>query len=231
MATSSRLISTFAPNTRSLILDLLKQILGDTISVFTIMNPLSVGVIMLSLLDDNASKQEIKQTARKSVKASFITMLVIFLLGTYIFGFFGISTNGLKVFGGIILLTMGFNMVQGYGKKVNHNEKDQKAAQNRDDISIVPLAIPVTVGAGLATTLITMSVEARVWQDYLSGVLAIVICSLAAVLILQRMPFIKKTLGINGLKVFNRLMGLIVGSLAAQMIISGLSALVKTYYA
>jgi multiple antibiotic resistance protein len=41
-------------------------------------------------------------------------------------------------------------------------------------------------------------------------------------LILQRMPFIRHTLGDNGLKVFNRIMGLIVGSLAAQMILSGM---------
>jgi multiple antibiotic resistance protein len=213
-----------------LFLDLFKQILGDTISIFTIMNPLSVGVIMLSLLDENVSKAEIKATAAKTSKAAFVTMLIIFLVGTYVFEFFGITPHGLRVFGGIILLLMGFNMVQGHGKRVNHNAKDQQAAQEREDISIVPLAIPVTVGAGLATTILTMSIAASTWQDYLSGVVAIIICSLAALIILGRMPFIKKSLGTNGLKIFNRLMGLIVGSLAAQMIISGLAALVKTYY-
>mgnify|MGYP003926212991 CR=1 FL=1 len=185
---------------------------------------------MLSLLDENVTKAEIKATAGKTTKAAFITMMVIFIVGTYVFDFFGISPHGLRVFGGIILLLMGFNMVQGHGKRVNHNAKDQQAAQEREDISIVPLAIPVTVGAGLATTLITMSIEAKAWQDYVSGVSAIIICSLACLIILRRMPFIKKTLGTNGLKIFNRLMGLIVGSLAAQMIISGLSALIKTYY-
>lgn len=193
------------------------------------MNPLSVGVIMLSLLPDDASQEEIQQTAWKSSKAAFTAMLIIFLAGTYLFSFFGISPNGLKVFGGIILFVMGFNMVQGVGKRVNHTAKDQVAAMEREDIAIVPLGIPVMVGAGMVTTLLTLSVAAESWQNYLSGAVAILICSVAGLLILRRMPLIKKTLGVNGLKVFNRLMGLIVGSLAAQMIITGALSLVNTY--
>jgi multiple antibiotic resistance protein len=208
--------------TISMIIDFLQDILRNSIAIFTIMNPLSVGVIMLGLLDENASKMEIRQTATKTTRAAFVAMVVTFLLGTYIFDFFGISPDGLRIFGGTILFVMGLNMVQGHGKKVNHTDNDQKAALKRDDISVVPLAIPVMVGAGLATTLINLSIAAKTWQDYLSGTIAIIICSLAALLILRRMPFIRQTLGDNGLKVFNRIMGLIVGSLAAQMILSGM---------
>jgi multiple antibiotic resistance protein len=205
-----------------MIIDFLQDILRNSIAIFTIMNPLSVGVIMLGLLDENASKMEVRQTATKTTRAAFVAMVVTFLLGTYIFDFFGISPDGLRIFGGTILFVMGLNMVQGHGKKVNHTDNDQKAALKRDDISVVPLAIPVMVGAGLATTLINLSIAAKTWQDYLSGAIAIIICSVAALLILQRMPFIRQTLGDNGLKVFNRIMGLIVGSLAAQMMLSGM---------
>lgn len=214
-----------------MVVELLKDILGNSVSIFTIMNPLSVGVIMLGLLDENASKEEVRHTAKRTTRASFVAMLVTFLLGTYIFQFFGISPDGLRIFGGTILFIMGLNMVQGHGKKVNHNMKDQQAALEREDISVVPLAIPVMVGAGLATTLINLSIAAETWQDYLSGVIAIIICSIAALLILQRMPFIKKTLGDNGLKVFNRIMGLVVGSLAAQMFLSGVFSFYQNNFA
>lgn len=210
-------------------LDFLRHLLNDSISIFTIMNPLSVGVIMLSLLDEDVEKQEIRQVARKSTKAVFLAMLIIFGAGIYIFEFFGIAPSGLKVFGGIILLLMAFNMVQGNGKRVNHTSRDAEAAQDRDDISVVPLAIPVAVGAGLTTTLITLSVDAKTWLEYLSGVLAIVISSGSFFLILQRMPWIKKAMGLNGIRIFNRLMGLIVGALASQMIINGLLALYSSF--
>jgi len=214
-----------------MILELLRDTLGNSVSIFTIMNPLSVGVIMLGLLEENASREEVRSTAKKTTRASFIAMLVTFLLGTYIFDFFGISPDGLRIFGGTILFIMGLNMVQGHGKRVNHNVKDQEAALEREDISVVPLGIPVMVGAGLATTLINLSIAAKTWQDYVSGILAIVVCSIAALLILQRMPFIKKTLGDNGLKVFNRIMGLVVGSLAAQMFLSGVFSFYQNNFA
>jgi multiple antibiotic resistance protein len=213
------------------LIEFLKTLLGDALSIFTIMNPLAVGVIMLSLLEEDATREEVRTVAKRSAKAVLLASLIIFGIGTYIFQFFGISPFGLKVFGGIILLMMAFNMVQGHGKRVNHSSKEAEAAQDRDDISIVPLAIPVSVGAGLATTLITMSAEATGWQDYLSATLAILICGLAYGLILQRMPYIKKKLGINGLRIFNRLMGLIVGSLAAQMVVTGLLALYHNFTA
>lgn len=208
-------------------LDLLRSILADSISIFTIMNPLSAGVLMLTLLDDHVSREEIRITATKNSRAVFISMLAIYLGGIYLFDFFGISSHGLRIFGGLILLVMGFNMVQGHGKRVNHSPSETESAREREDISTVPLAIPIIVGPGLATTLINMSSSANEWQDYLSGVLAILITSFTSWLILRRMPFIKKQLGNNGLKVINRLMGLIVGSLAAQMIINGVTG----YYA
>lgn len=205
------------------VLDLLKSIFSDTISVFTIMNPLSVGVIMLTLVDEHISKKEVQAIAKKTSRAIFIALLIIFLVGQYLFKFLGVSPDGLRVFGGIILLMMAVNMVQGHGKKVNHSTKEQEAAVEREDISVVPLAIPITVGPGLITTTLNMSIVATTWQAYVSGITAILICCIAGYLILARMPYIKQKLGVNGLRVFNRIMGLVVGSLAAQMILTGIS--------
>jgi multiple antibiotic resistance protein len=208
-------------------IEFLKDMLGHSVSIFTVMNPFSAGVIMLTLIDEDATRKEFHRVAFKNSRAVFISMILLFLMGTYIFSFFGIKADGLRIFGGIVLLFMGFNMVQGHGKKVNHRPQDQVAAKERDDISVVPLAIPIIVGPGLATTLITLSIAVSEWYHYLSAILAIVLCSFTNFMILKRMPFIKQRLGTNGLKVFNRLMGLIVGSLAVQMLITGILGLYK----
>lgn len=208
-------------------MEILKDIFTQSISLFTIMNPLAAGVIMLTLCDEGITQKEIKEVAQHASRAIFIAMVVIFLGGIYIFNFFGISPDGLRIFGGIILLTMGYNMVQGHGKRVNHQPVEHEAAKKREDISLVPLAIPIVVGPGLATTLITMSVSINGWEDYLSGLIAIIISVSAALVILIRMPYIRKKLGENGLKVINRLMGLIVGSLAVQMIVNGIQGLIN----
>ena len=100
------------------LLEFLRLLLNDSISIFTILNPLSAGVIMLSLLEEDVDRNEIRQVALKSTKTVFLAMLIIFGAGVYIFDFFGIAPSGLKVFGGIILILMAFNMVQGNGKRV-----------------------------------------------------------------------------------------------------------------
>ena len=204
------------------LLDGLYKMLSQSVALFTIMNSISAGVIMLTMVPDTISHKELKQIALKNTKAVFIAMLVLFLIGVYVFQFFGISPKSLRVFGGLIILFMGINMVQGHDKKVNSSQKEIDAAQDKEDISVVPLAIPIIIGPGLATTLITFQAESIGWIDYVISIIAIIIVVLANYFLLANMNYIKMRMGINGLKVLNRIMGLIVGSLAVQMIVQGL---------
>lgn len=180
---------------------------------------------MLTLVPETISRKNLKLIARRNTRAVFLSMLILFLLGIYVFQFFGISPMALRVFGGLILLFMGINMVQGHDKKLNSSQREREAAMEKDDISIVPLAIPIIIGPGLATSLITFQLEAVDWVDYLVTVLAIIIVTVANYLVLSNMNYIKNRLGLNGIKVLNRIMGLVVGSLAVQMIVQGLQEL------
>lgn len=184
---------------------------------------------MLTLVPDTISHKELKSIALKNTKAVFVGMLILFLIGVYVFQFFGISPMALRVFGGLILLFMGINMVQGHDKKLNSSSREREAAMVKDDISIVPLAIPIIIGPGLATSLITSQIEAVDWIDYIVTIIAIVIVTILNYFLLANMNYVKKRLGVNGIKVLNRLMGLVVGSLAVQMIVYGLQELWAFY--
>ena len=96
-------------------------------------------------------------------------------------------------------------------------------------IEAFPLAIPIIIGPGLATSLITIQINTVGWVDYIVTILAIIIVTLLNHSILANMNYVKKRLGINGIKVLNRLMGLVVGSLAVQMIVYGLQELWAFY--
>jgi multiple antibiotic resistance protein len=213
----------------SILLEKGYSLLTQSIALFTIMNTISAGAIMLTLVPETISHRALKSIALKNTKAVFVSMILLFAIGVYMFDIFGISPMGLRVFGGIILLLMGVNMVQGHDKKLNSSQKERDAAMEKEDISIVPLAIPIIVGPGLATSLITIQIENKDWMDYVVTILAIIIVTLANYLLLSNMNYIKVRLGVNGIKVMNRLMGLVVGSLAIQMIVLGLQQLWKFY--
>ena len=212
-----------------IILGKVYNVLTQSVALFTIMNSISAGAIMLTLVPDTISSKDLKSIALKNTKAVLVGMLLLFVLGIYVFQFFGISPMSLRVFGGIILLFMGINMVQGHDKKLNASIGEREAAMSKDDISIVPLAIPIIIGPGLATSLITSRIEANDWTDYLVTIIAILIVTAANYLLLANMNKVKMRLGLNGIKVLNRLMGLIVGSLAVQMIVYGLQELWEFY--
>ena len=205
------------------------SVLTQSVALFTIMNSISAGAIMLTLVPDTISRKDLKLIARRNTRAVFISMFILYLIGIYVFQFFGISPMALRVFGGLILLFMGINMVQGHDKKLNASPREREAAMDKDDISIVPLAIPIIIGPGLATSLITFQLEATNWVDNIVTILAIIIVTITNYLILANMNYIKIRLGINGIKVLNRIMGLVVGSLAVQMIVQGLQELWKHF--
>lgn len=205
--------------------DFLKVVMDNSINLFTIINPLGVGSIMISMMNHDADKAEFRDVAYRNSKTVFIAMTIIFLIGSYLFQFFGINTFSLQVFGGLILFMIGFNMVNGRDKKLNASEKEREAAVEKEDIAIVPLAIPIIVGPGVTSVIINLN---EIYEEKINMVAVIVsflIVSIANFLILSNMKAIKKRLGMHGLKVLSRIMGLVVGSLAAQLLIKGLKGL------
>ncbi len=208
----------------------LTELLKHSINLFSIMNPISAGAIMLSLVGSHPNANaEIPGIARKNTLAVFAGMLATILLGNLILDFFGISVASIKVIGGVVLFLMALNMVQGSDSRVNHSDKEQQHAATREDISVIPLGIPIIMGPGLIATLLSLRAQARDWQGALVLLVAILLCTLGSYLILRNMPLIKRALGENGMRVFTRIMGLIVGAMSAQFLLSGLKNLWASY--
>ena len=57
-----------------------------------------------------------------------------------LFKFFGISTNGFRIAGGVIIFKIGFDMLQ--ARYTPMKLKDEEIKTYADDISITPLGIP-----------------------------------------------------------------------------------------
>jgi len=75
------------------------SVLTQSVALFTIMNSISAGAIMLTLVPDTISRKDLKLIARRNTRAVFISMFILYLIGIYVFQFFGISPMALRVFG------------------------------------------------------------------------------------------------------------------------------------
>jgi len=188
------------------------------------MDPIGISAIALSLLSTNITKSEINSVAKKSTFTILIAFFVVLITGDFILKVFGIAEDSLKVMGGIILLLMAISMVNG-----NTKEKTQEEVKNNEELAVIPIGIPIAFGTGLFTTIIIFKHEAQTFVDLLSISLAFCVNALIFYLVLKNSIYIKKYLGLTGQNIITKLMGLIVGAIAIQFVISGIVNLSKVY--
>lgn len=192
-------------------------------SFFTLTNPLGTMPVFLTMTSGMAEGERARIVRRATI-LSFITLIVFTLAGQILFKFFGISTNGFRIAAGIIILKIGYDMLQA---KFTHTKlRDEEIKTYAEDISITPLAIPLLCGPGAIANGIMLMDEASTWPMKI-----ILICSIGAIytityFILRASTRLVKVIGETGNNVMMRLMGLILMVIAVECFFSGLKPIV-----
>ena len=115
-------------------------------ALFSVVNPLGAIPYFLSITHSmpEAVRNRISRKAAINVACILIAFL---LLGTYIMGFFGITVEGMKIAGGLIIMRSGYNLLNAdYQRGKGLTELVQEEARHKDDISFSPLAMPMLSG-------------------------------------------------------------------------------------
>lgn len=192
-------------------------------SFFTLANPLGAMPIFMTMTMELDAERR-KKVALRATIVSFVIMLGFAVSGDFLFRFFGISINSLRIVGGIIFLIMGMDMLQARLVKTKVKESEVRSYVN--DISVTPLAIPMLCGPGTITNAIVMWNNAGNWEMRGVMVLAIALVLVLVYCILRGSSRIIKLLGETGNNVMMRLMGLIVMVIAVEFFFSGLKPIV-----
>ena len=207
-------------------MDALATFLQQSITFFAILDPIGISAIALSILSPNITKTQINKVAYKATITIIIAFFVVLISGEMLLKLFGIDENSLKVMGGIVLILMAISMVNGTTKPKDDNTLDEK---NNEELSVIPLGIPIAFGTGLFTTIIIFKHQAQTALDLFSISMAFCLNALVFYLILKNSIYIKKYLGLTGQNIITKLMGLIVGAIAVQFIVGGIVSLSKGY--
>ncbi len=204
-------------------------LLQNSITFFAIMDPIGISALVLSLVSANVTKQEMNQVASKATLTIIIAFFVVLIGGDFILKLFGIDQHSLKVMGGIVLILTALQMITGGKKNKKQTKEEQEEAKEQEDLSVIPIGIPITFGPGLFTTIIIFKQESHTFTDMTALILAFLINALIIYLAFKNSIYIKQYLGITGQNIITKLMGLIVGAIAVQFIVSGIVNLAKGY--
>ena len=187
-------------------------------SFFTLTNPLGTMPVFLTMTN-GMSDDERKTIVRRATIVSFITLMVFTFSGQFLFKFFGISTNGFRIAGGIIIFTIGFDMLQARYSKAKLKDEEVKTYVN--DISITPLAIPMLCGPRAIANGIMLMEDANTLIKKILLVSVIASVYFITFLILRASTRLNKYMGETGNNVMMRLMGLILMVIAVECFVSG----------
>jgi multiple antibiotic resistance protein len=192
---------------------------------FATIGPADVAALFAALTPD-ATPAERRRMALKGTLIATAVLLVFALFGEAILKLFGISLPALRIAGGILLLLIAIDMVFGRpsGGTTTTSEENAEATA-KDDVSVFPLATPLIAGPGAIGA--TMLLVANAQGDRLR--VAVVILVLLGVLLLTFVLMliatqVQKLLGVTGLHVVSRIVGVLLAALAVQFILDGIGA-------
>lgn len=187
-------------------------LLSAALLLFLVMDPLgNIPMFITALKHVPPARQR-----RVVVRELFIALgvLVAFLFtGRYVLALLSISEPALTLAGGVILLLIALRMIF-------PSPETSLTESIEGEPFIVPLAIPYVAGpSALATELLLMSQQPGRWPEWLG---ALTLAWLASSVILLFASSMRRYLGAKGLIALERLMGMVLVTLAVQMLMSGI---------
>ena len=150
---------------------------------------------------------------------SFFVLIAFTITGQFLFSFFGISANGFRIAAGIIILKIGYDMLQ--ARFTNTKLSDEEIRTYADDISITPLSIPLLCGPGAIANGIVLMEQANTLALKATLIVTIFVIYVLTYIILRASTRLNKFLGQTGNNVMMRLMGLILMVIAVECFVAG----------
>lgn len=187
-------------------------------SLFTITSPLSTMPVFLTMTQ-SLDEKERRAVAIRATLVACCALLLFVLAGQFLFKFFGISTNGFRIVGGIIIFRIGFDMLQAKYTPMNLRKEEIKEYAN--DVSVDPLGIPLLCGPGAIANAIVLMQEAHSFEMKTALIVAIVLVYVVTFCLLRWAGQLVKFIGETGNNVMMRLMGLILMVIAVECFVSG----------
>jgi multiple antibiotic resistance protein len=154
--------------------------------------------------------------AYRTTFAVWVTCMILYMFGNVIFNYLGITLDAFRIGAGLVLMLNGIEMVRSNGIPSARN------IGTDSDISVVPLAIPYTVGPGTIGTLLVMGAEAPSWSVRIPALIGITVAVILVGTMLRFSNKIAQILKQKGVNILSKLTGMFLVSLAAQLIFTGI---------
>jgi multiple antibiotic resistance protein len=205
---------------------MLREILTHSLvalsAIFVVVDPLAAIPFFLAMTSDR-SPEERREIARRAAIGAWLILTAFGLLGALLFRLLGISIPAFKLAGGVLLLLIAIDMIRTAPSAARITAPEVEAGAAKDDVAIVPLAMPLLAGPGsIATVIVLMGrVQPRQWWNGLPVLVAIALVAVATYLTLAAANRVERVLSRTGMNILERVAGMLLAAIALQFMIDG----------
>jgi len=193
------------------------------VSIFVIVDPVALPPVFLGMTGGH-SQQDQMRMARLACVVTTVVLLGFALFGQQLLQLFHVSLPAFQIAGGLILLIVALDMLQGRRPAMRETPEEEAAGATKDDIAIAPLAVPIMAGPGAITAVVLLSAEAIDMTHRAIVIGNILVVSLISFIILRTAVVSAALFHTVTLRVITRLMGLILAAISVQFILDGIAS-------
>ena len=191
-------------------------------SLFTLINPFGILPIYLTMTQ-NITKRQRKDINQKGLIAAGTILIIFAFLGEFIFSIYGITIEAFKIAGGIIFFRIGLSNLESKISRIKSTPMEEKEALIKDGFAFTPFAIPFIAGPGSISSSMILSNSADTFVKKITFIISIFLCLIITYFIFQAAGRVSKKLGTIGIRILQRIMGLLLCVIAIQFIIDGVA--------
>jgi multiple antibiotic resistance protein len=164
---------------------------------------------------------------RKTALVACVTATIILcgfaLVGTYLFRYLGLTLPAFQIAGGLILFLVALDMIRAQ-RTTQEDPAEIEEGAAAGDVAIAPLAIPLLAGPAAMSTVAVLMSRAVDTVHSLIVFLAIGLTGFICYITLRLAEPIQRRLGMTGIHVLGRILGLVLAGIAVQFVLNGLAA-------
>ncbi len=196
------------------------EIITIFLTVFIVVDPFGIVPVFISLAADFSPRRR-TATILKALSVALVVLCVFIFTGNAILRFLGILPGSFFIAGGILLFIASLDLL--LGRPGRTKTSGARGQEEREDVSVFPLAIPMLAGPGTITTILLYVSEEKNPLFILPALVGSVALSLAAAGVTMYLStFFLRVLGRTGVSVIERIMGIVLTALSVQFVYDGL---------
>lgn len=197
---------------------MLERFIKDVAMLFATIDPIG-SVLVFVALTQNLTASERRRIALRAVIIAGAILLGFIILGQFLLNAMHISMHSFQIAGAIFLFFFGAQLTFGQG---SHTSLSPEPGH---DISVFPLALPAIAspGALAAVVVLTNNDVYSIPMQALTVVALVIVLAITFVMLFSA-SFIHRVLGNSGAAVIIRVLGLILASLAVEMLAEAVKA-------